>query len=179
MISSVVRRPVGDGLRQLARDGGDRLAPAVGQRQAQRHAAVAGRIAHQRVQRLLRERGQPVHLADGDEADVVVHDLVALFDDVVAQKLHQRRDLLDGALPVLRRERVQRQRPQAHLARGANHLAHGLGALAVTLDARQAVLLSPAAVAVHDDRHVAGKLGGIDHSAGLGYHKQGRLSMGL
>ena len=103
---------------------------------------------------------------------------VALLDDVVAQELHQRGDLLERPLPVLRREGVQRQRAQADLARGAHHLAHRLGALAVPLDARQAVLLRPAAVAVHDDRHVAGKLAGIESSGAFsGTTTRAQLSM--
>src|SRR6478736_4842081 len=40
------------------------------------------------------------------------------------------------------------------------------------------MLLGPAAVPVHDDRHVAGKLAGINHSGAFGYHNRARLSMG-
>ena len=94
-------------------------------------------------------------VADRLQADAVVHDLRPLVDEVVVEELHQRVHLIRRALPVLRRERVQRERAEADLARAAHDIAHALRALAVAVDSRQLAPARPAAVAVHDDRHVS------------------------
>ena len=64
-------------------------------------------------------------------------------------------DLGGRALPVLLREREQREVSTPASTRALDDLAHGLHARAVAERARHVALARPAAVAVHDDRDVA------------------------
>ena len=138
-----------------ARGLNDGLTAAVRQRQAQGHFAIARRISHERLQWLSHETRQSVDIADGDEANVVVHDFGSLVDDVVTQKLHEQGHFVRRSQPVLRRKSVQGQRTHTDLARGPHHLAHRHRAPAMALDARQSTLLGPATIPVHDDGNVA------------------------
>ena len=86
--------------------------------------------------------------------DVVAQQRVQLEPQIPLQQHHQRRDLGDRTLPVLDRERVERQDADAEPGRALDDLAHRLDAGAVPLDPRQVPLRRPAAVAVHDDGEV-------------------------
>src|SRR4029079_2646415 len=72
------------------------------------------------------------------------------------EHLHQRRDLLDRARPVLGREAVDGQLAQAEDDGVAQARLDGVGARAVAPLPRQPALLAPAPVAVGDDRDVGG-----------------------
>ena len=61
------------------------------------------------------------------------------------------------SLPVLHREGVEGQDLDAKPGGPFDDLADRLDAGAMALDARQVTLCGPAAVAVHDDRHVFGE----------------------
>ena len=76
------------------------------------------------------------------------------------EQAEQARDLVVGARPVLAAEGVQRQDRHAAPDGVAEDLADGLDAGGMPLELGQAVLAGPAAVAVHDDRHVARQLVG-------------------
>jgi hypothetical protein len=58
-------------------------------------------------------------------------------------------------VPVLARKREQRQRLDAAAPTELDRGAHGFLAFAMSEAARAPAALGPAAVAVHDDRHVA------------------------
>ena len=66
------------------------------------------------------------------------------------------------AFPVVHAEAVQRELAEAQAATFLDGAAHALHAAAVALDARQAALLRPAAVAVHDDGDVPRQPGGVE-----------------
>ena len=83
----------------------------------------------------------------------LVH-LVAAAPDHVAVEAHQELHLGGGAGPVLRRERVGRDRLDPDLDRALDHVEQAALALLVPDRARLAPRLRPAPVAVHDDRDV-------------------------
>src|SRR6185436_18705537 len=112
------------------------------------------------------------------QAYSVLEDLLPLGLEVLAEQVHQARHLIHGTRPVLRRERVERQRLDADAARGAGHLADAVAPLAMALQARQPLLLGPPPVAVHDDAHVGGQRSLSDlHLQRVALH--GRRSHGL
>ena len=88
--------------------------------------------------------------ADDAKPDVVAEQRVQLEPQVALEQRHQRRDFHRRALPVLDRERVERQDLDAETRRPLDDVAHRIDAGAVALDARQVPLRRPAAVAVHD-----------------------------
>ena len=111
--------------------------------------SAASGAAHERRQaRLVADRRQP---------DAARRQLGALLEHEPAQQPHQVRHLGRGPLPVLRRERVQRQyrMPSSRAARTTRRTASAPCAVAVA--SRAAARRGPAAVAVHDDRDVLGK----------------------
>ena len=81
------------------------------------------------------------------------------LDEELREEAHQQADLLLRAPPVLGRERVEGQLLDPQPRALAGHGAHRLGADLVSVEARLAALLGPAAVAVHDDRHGLGQRG--------------------
>jgi hypothetical protein len=113
--------------------------------------------------------GKAAQLADRLEPDVVLVELGDLLLQRAQEQIHEDRNLVRGAPPVLAREREQRQVFDPALDRRAHGGAHRFHALAVTGDARQQPLLRPAAVAIHDDRHVT------RHRARLGDLESGAL----
>src|SRR5207253_3235944 len=98
----------------------------------------------QLVEGLADQRRQLLGVADRLEPDLVVEDLAALADQELAEKLHQAGDLVRRARPVLRAERVERQRFEAELSRGACDVADAVGAGTVALEAEQSAGLGPA-----------------------------------
>jgi len=129
---------------------------------------ICGGRRAQLLERLADQPGQALDITDRVEPDRVVEDLRALADQVIAEQLHQPGDLVDRALPVLRRERVQRQRLDPELARRARDVADRVRPEPVALDARQPAPLGPATVAIHDDADVTRQ------SARLGGHRVSR-----
>ena len=103
--------------------------------------------------------GNVVAAADHADANVLVHDRRAFFDHVLFEQMHQELEFQLRPLPVLARQAVQRElldvEPSA-LFGGAANAGH---AAAMALDARQALPLSPAPVAVHDGRDVPRPVG--------------------
>jgi len=143
-------------------------AAAVARREREDHVGIARAVATQLFERVADARRQPIELADGVQPDAVVHDLGTLAMEVVAQQVHQAAHFIGRPLPVLRRERVQGERRQPELARRPRHLAHRVGASPVALQAREAPLLRPAAVPVHDDADVSGERPGGDLGSQVG-----------
>ena len=88
--------------------------------------------------------------------------VLELEPDVALQQHHQRVHFGTRALPVLDRERVERQHVDAEPRRGFDDVADRIDAGAVPFDARQMALRRPAAVAVHDDGDVRGQRVEID-----------------
>ena len=177
-IDRASRRPSRTSMRQTTRRLDDFLPPAVVESHRQREPAIVG--------------GQRFGL--DDERDNIGLEIVAFADDpdpdpvgvefgeIVAnealEEAHQHRHLVRRTAPVLRREAIDRQELHAALDRRADDPAHRLDAAPMTLEARQAARLSPAAVAVHDDGDVGRRpsrtgSGAVMMHEGLG---QGRRS---
>jgi hypothetical protein len=101
--------------------------------------------------------------ADHSEA----HAVLVQFGKVAADEpLHQSHEIVDlggRPRPVLGREAVDRQILDAEFDGCTHGAPHGLHAHAVAHGARQAALLCPAPVAVHDD----GDMSGHRHAAAL------------
>jgi len=70
---------------------------------------------------------------------------------------HEQVDLGLGPVPVLLRERVQRDDGNAEPIKGIEHFADGNQALPVTRNARQPAMRGPAAVPIHNYGHVTGQ----------------------
>jgi hypothetical protein len=92
------------------------------------------------------------------KADVVIFEAANLFAQELAEQPHQRFDLKAGALPVLRRERVQREIRDAQTRRRFYGCANGFRARAVTGHSRLRAASSPPPIAIHDNGYVRGKL---------------------
>src|SRR5215213_3071799 len=108
------------------------------------------------------------------DADPELVHLVAAPPDHVAVEAHEEPDLVGAAPPVLRGEGVRADSRDAQLDGALDAVEErGLPRL-VAGRARQPALLGPAAVAVHDDRDVAGHLVGRD----LGWACTGRVRVG-
>ena len=121
--------------------------------------AVASRRA---LELALDGRIESVHAADDPEDDVVVEERPELAAEVFLQERHERRDLEVRALPVLRRERVERERRELEARGGLDGRPHRGDARAVALHPRQPPLARPAPVAVHDDGHVPGQAAEVE-----------------
>ena len=106
----------------LRGDAADRVhdlrAPAVAQRHDQRQPVVLRQGGDGFLQVLLHGLRQPVDLADDLQPDVVLVQLRRLALEVVHQVLHQRVHLVLGPVPVLDRERVEREILDPQLAGG-------------------------------------------------------------
>src|SRR5262245_16926149 len=87
--------------------------------------------------------------------DIFLMQVACLAVDELAKYAHQTIDLTRGTRPILGRKGIQRQ--VAHPLLGA--LAHDptdvLGAGTMPCQARQPTSLSPAPIAIHDDRDMA------------------------
>ena len=81
---------------------------------------------------------------------------------IALEQRHQHADFGLRPLPVLGRERVEREDLDAQPGRGLDDVAHGVDAGAMPFDARQVPARGPAAVAVHDDGDVGRKLFEVD-----------------
>ena len=110
-------------------------------------------------------RRELVGAADDVEADVVLEQRRELRAQIPLQQHHQRADFGGRPLPVLDRERIERQHLEAEPRRGLDHVAHGVDAGAMAFDPRQVALARPAAVAVHDDGDVAREPVGLELAA--------------
>ena len=98
--------------------------------------------------------GQPVAPADHAQPHVVLLEPGDLGREEAAEQPHQRRHFGGRPLPVVRRERVERERADPEPRRGFDDAADGLDADAVALGAGPPPGLRPAAVAVHDEGDV-------------------------
>ena len=150
----------GDGpRRQLARGLDDVPAAAVRDGDVQRHAVVGRRARLGGGDLRIESRAQAARVADEAHADAVAVQFVDLLVDRLDEQLHQPRHFVGRALPVLAREREERQRLDAAPRAAFDGRAHGLDARAVAEVARQRAALGPAPVAIHDDGDVAWEAG--------------------
>ena len=88
------------------------------------------------------------------------------LDEILLQQGHEEVEFRLGALPVLAAEAVERELADAEPAAFLDGGADAVGAAGVAFDARQAALLRPAAVAVHDDGDVLRQPRGVQPGLG-------------
>jgi hypothetical protein len=103
-----------------------------------------------------------VGAAEEAHADIISLKQRHLLADIFAQELHEEFDFGFGAAPIFDRESVKGERFDVQTRGGFDGHAGGLRASAVSRDTGKMAFLSPAAVAVHDDRDVARKAGEIE-----------------
>src|SRR5688572_21618454 len=156
--------------RQRAEGVQELVAAAVVEGHQQREAGVGPRLVHDVVDAAAHRHGHTTAAADHAEAHVALHQLGQLAIDRLLQEPHQRRDLVFRPIPVLRRERVERQVAQPDRVAGTHQRAGRLHALAVPGHTRQPAARRPPPVAVHDDRDVG------RHRLGADQRQQLRLT---
>ncbi len=148
-------------LRQSARGVHQLRSSTVINGQAQDHAGVLAADANvfvDLVQNIGRQAGAP---ANGREANLLLHYLGALVEQILLQKGHQEFELGPGTFPILDAQAIERQLLNAQAAAFLDRGPHALNAPAMPLDARQAALLRPTTVAVHNNSHVPRQSGQI------------------
>src|SRR5262249_48774599 len=130
---------------------------AVVERDRERHGAVVLRLLL-RAFHLVQDAPRKPPVAAADELHLYVPrvHLVGPAAERVSLEVHQVADLAGRPLPVLGGEREHRQVLQASFERSLDDVEQRLLAAVVALRPRQAALLGPAAVAVHDDGDVSG-----------------------
>ncbi len=142
------------GGRQAAGGGDEFLTPAVAERHHQGELAVVAGAGFGLVDQRDDVGRQALARADEPQAHAVSMELADLPLEVVAQQPHEAVDLARRAVPVLRRKGEDRQAVEAQLEGRSHGPAQRLGATAVARRTWQTAAARPAAVAVHDDRHV-------------------------
>jgi hypothetical protein len=129
-------------------------AATVTQRQHQREAGIVLQPLDALGELVLGGARHLVDAPDGSQADVVLVQFLDLGPQIEFQQMHQGGDFGPWPVPVLTGERVERQVLHAELAAGAHDGADAVRTAPVPFHARQAALLGPASVAVHDDGDV-------------------------
>ncbi len=101
-------------------------------------------------------RCQPAAIPEHVHLHALPFQLRDFLRDVLLEQVHERRNLRRRAIPVLLGEREQGQHLDARFNRPLDRFPHRLHPGAVAERPRQPALARPAAIAVHDDRHVTG-----------------------
>src|SRR5690606_13780247 len=107
-------------------------------------------------------RLQRLVIADYFQPDVILNKFREVAADESPHQPHQIRNLVFRPLPVLRRERIERQTLQTERPEPTHEAAHRLYPFAMTHRAGEEALLGPAAIAVHDNGHVPCAVTSID-----------------
>src|SRR5438552_14986026 len=142
--------------RERAKGVGQLVAPTLVERHRQGEPGVVWCLQRHVLESAAHGQRHAGRAADHAQPDLVLHQLRQLAIDRLLEQPHQHGDLVLGPAPVLRRERIEREEPQAHRVRRANDGARRLDALAVARHPGQAALGGPAPVAIHDDGDVRG-----------------------
>ena len=101
-------------------------------------------------------RSQPAAIAEHVHLHALALQLGDLFRDVFLEQIHQRGDLGRGAIPVFLGKRKQGEDFDPGIDGAFHRFPHRLHAGPMAERPRQPAFARPAAVAVHDDRHMAG-----------------------
>src|SRR5688572_22672563 len=136
-------------------------APAVIRRDGQRQAAIVLGQALAGLDQRAHLEIEPARVPDDLEADFVAMELAHFAREGRHEQLHQQRDLLGRAAPVLGAERKQRQEPDAPLRARGHYAPYRLDAALVPRNARQVPAPRPAPVAIEDDGDVARHLAAL------------------
>ncbi len=106
--------------------------------------------------RVPRERGQVVEIADDVDVDALLVELRRFLLGEADEEAHQRFDFELGTRPVGEAERVERQIADAALAARAYDLADGACSLVVPRRSLESAPARPAPISIHDDGDVSG-----------------------
>jgi len=106
--------------------------------------------------------GKSVTTADLDETDVLSTNLVGFAIEISGVEVHQGGDLVGRSLPVVERERVERQALDTQVATFFNDGPNNRCAVAMAKDARESAVQGPSTVAIHNDGDVAGNASGVN-----------------
>ena len=137
--------------------------PAVVERHGERHAPVALGQGDGLVHAPQHPARHPPVPAPGEaDPDALVVQLVAPAHEERLVEPHEVPDLVGGTAPVLGREGEHREPPDPEVEGPVDGVEERLLPRRVALGAGQAPLAGPAAVAVHDTRHVGGDVRGVD-----------------
>ena len=101
--------------------------------------------------------------AEDAKAHAVIHQGVVLVDHTLREKGHKSPDFLGRPVPVFLGEGVLREAAPPEIYTLFSNCADALHSFHMSLDALEAALFSPAAVAVHNYAYVLGN----DHLAGI------------
>src|SRR5690606_30344578 len=101
-----------------------------------------------------RSRREPVEIPEYPNLHAPPPQLVTLPRNVALEQRHERGDLARRPVPVLLRERIQRQDLDPHLHAPLHRLPHGPHPGRVAPAARQSPRPGPTSVPVHDDGNV-------------------------
>ena len=112
---------------------------------------------HIRVEDVAHARRELVEATHRAEPDIVLEQLFALGDEEVTEQLHEGLHLGRRTVPVLRAERVERQRVDPEPTAGPDDASHRLRAALVADRTTLTKRRGPPAVAIHDDGDVARK----------------------
>ena len=151
-----VQPTLGDILGQTFGGARNLVPPAVVERDGQICTITFARDVLQLVHQVLQLDVEAGAVPDEAHPDVVGLERAGLFLDIAAKQAHQAGDLDLGPLPVLGRKAKDRQVFNALIGAGLDNLAHPLGPRVMAEQARATAHGRPTAVAIHDDRDMAG-----------------------
>ena len=138
----------------------DELVPAaVVEADVQVERLVRGRRVLEPLHLGCERRREPVATADEAHAHALRREVLELAVDRLGEQVEQVGDLVGRPRPVLGRERVHGERAHAEIDRRLDGAAQCTRAGAVPREHGQPATAGPAAVAVHDQRHVRRDLG--------------------
>ncbi len=152
---------LGDLARQTLGGVGDFLARSVVERDHEIEPGIAPGQLFRLVQQRADIRLQSVALTDDPDPDAIAVQCREVVADEAPEQTEEIADLARRTRPVLRAEGEDRQIEDAELVGCANHPPQRLDATAMAFRARQAAGGRPASVAVHNDRHMQRRTGGI------------------
>jgi hypothetical protein len=113
--------------------------------------------------------GKSFAAADDLEANILAHEQFAFLNEELAKERHEEVEFVAWAFPVFAREAIESELGDAEAAAFFDGLADTLDAACMPLDPAEALSLSPATVAIHDDGDVPWHLGwrlGVHGSSG-------------
>ena len=124
---------------------------AVIERQIENQPPVVAGAAHGFAEDIAPFGRESVYPPGGNQFYIVLVEFFDFAQGGSGQQRHEGVHFLFGPIPVLHRERKQRQVLDTYFAAGLHHLTHRLDARLVTERARFVARFGPTAVAVHDN----------------------------
>ncbi len=115
----------------------DLCSPAVAQRDGQDHFIEMGGLLFGGANPVLSGLRKEIVASDGAEANPLLDQTLPFRGEVVLQESHKGADFVSWAIPVLLRERVDRQGPNAQFQTQGDHFSDGIDAFTMASDPRK------------------------------------------